>query len=103
MAVTLLTLAKLPWKLITAVAQWVWGLATAPRELRKLKQSAAASTDPRPICTVCGAGRVSVAAYDDGGSNRVVPRTTGGCNNSACSAKWRLSSDGRKLHTLDNG
>lgn len=92
----LLELIKLPWKAAIGIATWIKDLAVLPGRVKAIENATKAQTDPRPGCTACGQGRVSVTKVQP--TEMGFPFTIGACDN--CGSRWSMSPNGEKLNRL---
>lgn len=94
----MITVAKLPFATVLKGWRWVRSLIQAPARLERLESQQAAAVDPRPVCTACGAGRVSAGERIGWGPNYKL-WTKGACINAECAKEWRMTDNGQELHS----
>lgn len=95
---TMISVAKLPFAAAMKAWRWLCSIVAAPAKLEALQNQLAAASDPRPVCTACGSGRVS-ALERVNREGYYQPRTKGHCGNAECAKEWRMTDSGQALHS----
>lgn len=96
MAVDLLLILKLPWRMTARAAGWFVDLARAPARVRELEKKVSAADDPSPVCPACGRGRVRLVGYRRE-TRTSVPFSSGQCDQPECGAEFRMFNDGARI------